>query len=186
MASPVDFALFTRLLPLAIGAAVSPMVLVFQLLNLSSPRRGLARSGAFLLGCMLVVTLWLLCAGWIAALLPPAVTGPDPFAAAFDALFALLLLALGVRILTQAPPATPQLARHGLWTPALGGLGDAASTDDQCWCAAAVGGGSGLAGPSQGLSFSSRGSGSTSCRVVEPRLTAPSLAARASSTRVAS
>lgn len=122
MASPVDFALFARLLPLAIGAAVSPMVLVFQLLNLSSPRRGLARSGAFLLGCMLVATLWLLCAGWIAALLPPAVTGPDPVAAAFDAVFALLLLALGIRILTQIPPAKPQPARHGLWTPALGGL----------------------------------------------------------------
>ena len=122
MASPPDFALVTRLLPLAIGAAVSPMVLVFQLLNLSGSRQALARSGAFLLGCTLVVILWLLCAGWIAALLPPANAGPDPIAAAFDAVFALLLVALGVRILTQTPPATPQPARHGLWTPALGGL----------------------------------------------------------------
>jgi len=70
MPSPADFTLLVRVLPLAIGVAVSPIVLVVQLLNLSSPHRALARSAAFLLGCTLVVLLWLLCAGWIASLLP--------------------------------------------------------------------------------------------------------------------
>jgi hypothetical protein len=39
------------------------MVLVVQLLNLSSPRQALFRSFVFLLGCALVVLSWLLCAG---------------------------------------------------------------------------------------------------------------------------
>ena len=118
----LDLTLFARVLPLAIGAALSPMVLVFQLLNLSSPRRALARSGVFLLGCTLVVLLWLLCAGWIASLLPVAQRGPDPIAAALDAMFALLLSALGLRILQQPRPLEPRPAPAGLMAPALSGL----------------------------------------------------------------
>jgi hypothetical protein len=63
MSAPAEWSLLSRLLPLAIGAAVSPMVLVVQLLNLSSPRPALFRSFVFLLGCALVVLSWLLCAG---------------------------------------------------------------------------------------------------------------------------
>ena len=122
MLSPAELPLFTRVLPLAIGAAVSPVVLVVQLLNLSSPRRALARSGAFLLGCTLVVLLWLLCAGWIASLLPVAQRGPDPIAAAFDAMFALVLSALGQRILQQPRPVEPRPAPAGVMAPALSGL----------------------------------------------------------------
>ena len=122
MLSPAELELYGRLLPLAIGAAISPMVLLFQLINLSSPRRALARSAAFLLGCAVVVLLWLLCAGWIASLLPPSQRGPDPIAAAFDGLFALLLCALGQRILQQPRPDVPKPARPGLMAPALSGL----------------------------------------------------------------
>jgi hypothetical protein len=117
-----ELPLFTRVLPLAIGAAVSPVVLVCQLLNLSSPRRALVRSGAFLLGCTLVVFLWLLCAGWIASLLPMTQRGPDPIAAAFDAMFALVLSALGQRIIKQPRPVEPRPAPEGLMAPALSGL----------------------------------------------------------------
>jgi len=117
-----ELTLLTRVLPLAIGAAVSPVVLMVQLLNLSSPRRALARSGAFLLGCTLVVLLWLLCAGWIASLLPLAQRGPDPIAAAFDAMFALVLSALGQRILQQPRPVEPRPAPAGVMAPALSGL----------------------------------------------------------------
>lgn len=119
---PAELPLLTRVLPLAIGAAVSPVVLVVQLLNLSIPRRALARSGAFLLGCTLVVLLWLLCAGWIASLLPIAQRGPDPIAAAFDAMFALVLSALGQRILQQPRPVEPCPAPAGVMAPALSGL----------------------------------------------------------------
>ena len=119
---PAELPLLTRVLPLAIGAAVSPVVLVVQLLNLSSPRRALAPSGAFLLGCTLVVLLWLLCAGWIASLLPVAQRGPDPIAAAFDAMFALVLSALGQRILQQPRPVEPRPAPAGVMAPALSGL----------------------------------------------------------------
>jgi hypothetical protein len=47
MTSLADLTLLARVLPLAIGAAVSPVVLVCQLLNLSSPHWALARSAAF-------------------------------------------------------------------------------------------------------------------------------------------
>ncbi|MFM7550146.1 MAG: GAP family protein [Cyanobacteriota bacterium] len=117
-----DGHLLARLLPLALGAAVSPMLLVFQLLTLSSPRRGLSRSLAFLAGCTLVVLLWLGCAGWIASLLPRPGPGPDPIAAAFDALFALLLLSAGGWLLLQ-PPRPPQRSdTPGLLGPWLTGL----------------------------------------------------------------
>jgi hypothetical protein len=117
-----EVSLLQRVLPLAIGAAISPMVLVFQLLNISSPRLALARSVAFLLGCAVMVGLWLLCAGWIASLLPITTTGPDPVAAAFDAVFAILLAALGQRILHQGRPDQPRPAQAGLMAPALSGL----------------------------------------------------------------
>ena len=122
MTSPAELALISRVLPLAIGAAVSPVVLLFQLLNLSSPRRALGRSLAFLLGCTLVVLLWLLCAGWIASLLPTSSRGSDPIAAAFDAVFALLLCALGQRILQQPTPSEPKPVAPGLMAPAFSGL----------------------------------------------------------------
>lgn len=117
-----DGHLLARLLPLALGAAISPMLLVFQLLTLSTPRRGLSRSLAFLAGCTVVVMLWLGCAGWIAGLLPRLGPGPDPIAAAFDALFALLLLSAGGWLLLQ-PPAVPHHSdTPGLLGPWLAGL----------------------------------------------------------------
>jgi len=68
------------------------------------------------------VLLWLLCAGWIASLLPLAQRGPDPIAAAFDAMFALVLSALGQRILQQPRPVEPRPAPAGVMAPALSGL----------------------------------------------------------------
>ena len=119
---PAELPLLTRVLPLAIGAAVSPVVLVCQLLNLSSPHRAMARSAGFLLGCTLMVLVWLLCAGWIASLLPTSQPGPDPIAAALDATFALVLCALGKRILQQPRPRDPRPAAAGVLAPAVSGL----------------------------------------------------------------
>ncbi|MFZ9167414.1 GAP family protein [Vulcanococcus sp.] len=117
MSTAVEWTLLIHLLPLAVGAAVSPMVLVVQLLNLSS----VPRSAAFVLGSSLMVLIWLLCAGWIASLLPVAHPGPDPTAAAFNAVFALVLLVLALRIAQQPLPATPKPAAPGLWMPLLSG-----------------------------------------------------------------
>lgn len=122
MSEQAAWSLLGRLLPLAIGAAVSPMVLVVQLLNLAAPRRALTRSLAFALGCALVLFLWLLCAGWIASLLPPPGSGPDPTAAALNAVFALMLLGLALRIAQQPLPVAPKPAAPGIWTPVLSGL----------------------------------------------------------------
>jgi len=114
--------LLVRLLPLAAGAAISPMLLVFQLLTLSTPRRGLRHSLAFLAGCTLVVMLWLVCAGWISGLLPRMAPGPDPIAAALDALFGLLLLSAGTWLLQQPPGLPRHGERAGLLGPWLAGV----------------------------------------------------------------
>jgi len=117
-----DAHLLARLLPLALGAAVSPMLLVFQLLTLSTPRRGLIHSLAFLAGCTLVVLVWLGCAGWIGGLLPRLSPGPDPIAAATDALFALLLFSAGGGLLLRPPAVPRQHDTPGLLGPWLAGL----------------------------------------------------------------
>ena len=122
MSSIAEWSLLSSLLPLAIGAAVSPIVLVVQLLNLASPGRALLRSVAFLLGSAVVVLIWLLCAGWIASLLPSTHSGPDPTAAAFDAVFAVVLLALAFRIAQQPLPPMSKPVASGVWMPALSGV----------------------------------------------------------------
>jgi hypothetical protein len=66
--------------------------------------------------------VWLLCAGWIASLLPTSQPGPDPIAAALDVTFALLLSVLGQRILQQPRPSEPKPAASGVMAPALSGL----------------------------------------------------------------
>jgi threonine/homoserine/homoserine lactone efflux protein len=45
-------------LPLALGAAVSPLLLVAQVLTLTSPGSGLRRGWFFALGSTLVVAVW--------------------------------------------------------------------------------------------------------------------------------
>lgn len=125
MSMPPELSLLQHILPLAVGAAISPMVLVFQLMVLASGRGGLGRSGAFVLGCGLVVLLWLSSAGWIATRLPPIGPGADPIAAALDGLFAVLLLAIGLMLVRQPrPPVAADQAqpRTGLLQPLLTGL----------------------------------------------------------------
>jgi len=68
-----DATLWQRLLPLALGAAVSPLLLLGQLNALTGPGRPgqqLRRSGAYLLGATLVVLCWTWIGGWIAARRP--------------------------------------------------------------------------------------------------------------------
>ncbi len=48
-------ALLTHVLPLAVGAAISPTVLAVALLTLSSPRRPVARGVAFVAGVLVVI-----------------------------------------------------------------------------------------------------------------------------------
>lgn len=103
MLSSPEPVLLGRLLPLALGAAVSPLLLLLQLLNLSAPAQPLRRSAAFLLGCTLVMALWLLGAAWMAGLLAAVASGPVQLDTALDALFGLLLLAAAAWMLQSQP-----------------------------------------------------------------------------------
>lgn len=123
MPSSPEPVLLGRLLPLALGAAVSPLLLVLQLLNLSAPAQPLRRSGAFLLGCTLVMALWLLGAAWMAALLAAVASAPVQLDAALDALFGLLLLAAAAWMLQSQPPSVSRSAQPR--AGAEGGLGAA-------------------------------------------------------------
>jgi hypothetical protein len=127
-----DVDLWQRMLPLAIGAAVSPLVLLGQLAQLSGPGgRALAlrRSLGYLLGALAVVLIWTLAAGWIAHRLPTREPGADPVAAAVQLLLALALAALALqtlrRPLAEAPPGRSgrDNGTTGLWAPLLQGLG---------------------------------------------------------------
>lgn len=105
--------LWRRMLPLALGAAVSPLLVLGQLAQLSGGGgRALAlrRSLGYLLGAVVVVLLWTLAAGWIADRLPAHQPGADPIAAAVQLLLALALGALALRTL-RLSPSQPELRR---------------------------------------------------------------------------
>ena len=123
MPSSPESVLLGRLLPLALGAAVSPLLLVLQLLNLSAPAQPLRRCAAFLLGCMLVMALWLLGAAWMAGLLAAVASAPVQLDAALDVLFGLLLLAAAAWMLQSQPPSVSRSAQPR--AGAEGGLGAA-------------------------------------------------------------
>lgn len=143
--------LWQRLLPLALGAAISPVLLLGQLAQLcrsGSLAQGLHRSGAYLLGALLVVLGWGEAGGWIASRLPPRLAeGPDPMAAVVQLLLGLVLASLALRILLFSrgdhsrelikegwlgsadaqllgnPPGRAPRARDDLLPPLLQGLG---------------------------------------------------------------
>jgi hypothetical protein len=96
--------LLAIVLPLALGAAISPTVLALQLLTLSRPTAPLARSWAVAAGCALVL------AGLsVVALLVAKSTGgsgsPSEAGGIVKLVAAVLLLAVGVRQLRRAPAA---------------------------------------------------------------------------------
>ena len=110
--------LWQRLLPLALGASISPLLLLGQLAQLCRPGAladGLRRSGAYLLGALLVVLGWGAAGGWIASRLPPRLAeGADPVAAVVQLLLGLILASLALRILTlPRGPHTMDMEREG-------------------------------------------------------------------------
>lgn len=120
--------LWQRMLPLALGAAVSPLLLLGQLTlltTLGSRAAALRRSLAYLLGALLIVLIWTMAAGWIAHRLPQHQRGADPVAAAVQLMLALALGALALQILRRPAHAVVQQrsAHTGLLAPAAQGAG---------------------------------------------------------------
>ena len=114
--------LWQRMLPLALGAALSPLLLLGQLSQLTGhgPRGvALRHSLAYLLGTAVVVLAWSVAAGWIAHRLPAHQPGADPVAAVVQLLLALALLSLALQTLRRPVPPAPApdaaVQPAGLW-----------------------------------------------------------------------
>ena len=85
------------MLPLALGAAVSPVILLLQMVTLTTGTSRLARAWLVAAGAALALAGWGL-AGWLLVnRLPTPRVGPDATAAAVDLTLALVLVALGIR-----------------------------------------------------------------------------------------
>lgn len=106
-----------QVLPLALGAAVSPVILLVQMATLTSGTARLARAWAVAAGTAVALTGWGL-AGWVLVnRLPTPRTGPDATAAAVDLALAFVLVALGLRSWSQGhepPPAPPSAPEHSV------------------------------------------------------------------------
>ena len=94
----VSLSLLVEILPLALGAAVSPLVLILQVMLLGRSTQGLGPSWGFAAGASLVVAGWTLAGLLLGNALPPRTPGPDPVAAVVHLVLALLLLTLGLAI----------------------------------------------------------------------------------------
>lgn len=91
------------ILPLALGSAVSPLVLVAQILTVTRSGSGLRAGWWFGLGSAVVVALWIALALVVGHGLPQSAPGPDPESAGLRLVLALVLLGLGLKLLQAAP-----------------------------------------------------------------------------------
>lgn len=111
-------------LPLAVGAAVSPLVLILQLMLLARPGARLASSWAFVAGNLLVVLVWTLLGRSLGHHLALRPSGSDQLVAYGEILLALVLVSVALRVLRTPLAAIPQEpARPPGRHPLLQGLG---------------------------------------------------------------
>ncbi|MEB3263718.1 MAG: hypothetical protein VKJ66_05020, partial [Synechococcus sp.] len=120
--------LLIEVLPLALGAAVSPLVLILQVMILGRSTSGLVPSWGFAAGAALVVAGWSAAGLLLGHVLPPRTVGPDPVAAAVHGGLALLLLLFALqRLRRRAGRAAPAAASVGLGRGVLLGAGSMAT-----------------------------------------------------------
>lgn len=101
--------LLTKVLPLAVGAAVSPVVLTLQVLTLAKNRFPLRRTWAIAAGCAVVACAWAGVALLATDKTPAANSGkPSATSGVLALSFALLLVGLGVRSLTRRADDDPK------------------------------------------------------------------------------
>jgi len=122
-----ELELWQRLLPLAVGAAASPLLLLGQLAQLSAGGGrlwALRRSLAYLLGALTVVLCWTVAAGWVSQRLPLHQGGQDPVAAAVQLVLALSLVAAALQLWRRSQPPTivTPTGGSGVLSPLLQGL----------------------------------------------------------------
>ena len=100
--------LLTKVLPLAIGAAISPVVLTLQVLTLAKNRFPLRRTWAIAAGCAVVACGWAAVALLATNKTAAAHSGtPSATSGVLALSFALLLVGLGVHSLTNRTDGDP-------------------------------------------------------------------------------
>lgn len=97
-------ALFVQVLPLALGAAISPTVFTVAVLVLSSRKKQVVRALLYLAGCWAILLAIGIPGVIFFANLTPA-RGGGVREARVDLLFAVVLLALGIRRISKRPSA---------------------------------------------------------------------------------
>lgn len=104
-----------EVLPLALGTAVSPLVVAGEIYWITDPGAGLRRGWLFAGGNAVVVAIWLLIAITMGHLLPVRSHGPDGISAAFRLVMGLVMFVLGIQLLLHPP------GRQQVTTPPVSG-----------------------------------------------------------------
>ena len=110
--------LLLRVLPLALGAALSPVILALQMVMLTTGKRRPLRAWLVVLGAAAACCIWVAVGLFIVNRMPHPASGPDPTAAALRIAMALVLASLGAHVLYHRTPDTPP-------SQAAGSSGDA-------------------------------------------------------------
>jgi len=118
-------AVLLEILPLGLGAAVSPLVVAGEIYCISEPAAGLRRGWLFAAGNALVVGIWLAIGLAMGHALPTRPDGADAISVALRLAMGLVMLVLGIQLLLHPPrgataPTGPGPKRPDLRAFALG------------------------------------------------------------------
>jgi threonine/homoserine/homoserine lactone efflux protein len=118
-------AVLLEILPLGLGAAVSPLVVAGEIYCISEPAAGLRRGWLFAAGNALVVGIWLAIGLAMGHALPTRPDGADAISVALRLAMGLVMLVLGIQLLLHPPrgataPNGPGPKRPDLRAFALG------------------------------------------------------------------
>jgi hypothetical protein len=97
--------LLTRIVPIALGAAISPVVLIVNILLLSGRTRPIARGTAYAIGCAIVIVAFGIAGVTIIA---GVATAPRTVAAVIHLTVATASLAFAARALIRGPQPPPK------------------------------------------------------------------------------
>jgi hypothetical protein len=97
--------LLTRIVPIALGAAISPIVLIVNILLLSGKTRPVARGAAYAIGCAIVIVAFGIAGVTIIA---GVATAPRTVAAVIHLTVAAASLAFAARAVIRGPQPAPK------------------------------------------------------------------------------
>ena len=114
-----------EILPLGLGAAVSPLVVAGEIYCIREPTAGLRRGWLFVAGNALVVGIWLAIGLAMGRALPTRPDGADAISVALRLAMGLVMMVLGIQLLLHPPrrataPTGPGPKRPDLRAFALG------------------------------------------------------------------